>query len=161
MNVFYLAKNTKECATYHVDRHTTKMILETAQLLSTAHHVLDGHNAPKGIYKKTHVNHPSAIWARKSAANYNWLYCLFTDLCEEYTHRYDKKHLTETKMRDTGILNLPPWGIAWDVPFTEPPQCMPDQYKVPNDSIAAYRNYYRDGKAHLLQYTNRNKPEWL
>jgi hypothetical protein len=26
--------------------------------------------------------------------------------------------------------------------FSEPPQCMPDEYKVPNDSVQAYWNYY-------------------
>ena len=42
MNIFYLSTNTDECARYHCDKHVVKMILETAQMLSTAHRVLDG-----------------------------------------------------------------------------------------------------------------------
>ncbi|MEK9955017.1 MAG: hypothetical protein VW577_06375, partial [Pelagibacteraceae bacterium] len=64
------------------------MILEYAQLLSTAHHVLDGEDAPEGIYKKTHVNHPSAVWARQNRDNYLWLYVLFIECLAEYKRRY-------------------------------------------------------------------------
>lgn len=42
MNIFYLDKNPVMAAQYHCDQHVVKMILETAQMLSTAHRVLDG-----------------------------------------------------------------------------------------------------------------------
>ena len=42
MNIFYLDKDPKVCAKMHVDKHCVKMIVEYAQLLSTAHRVLDG-----------------------------------------------------------------------------------------------------------------------
>ena len=42
MNIFYLSESPKQCAEWAVDKHVVKMILETAQLLSTAHRVLDG-----------------------------------------------------------------------------------------------------------------------
>ncbi len=157
MNIFYLSDNPIQCAAWHCDKHTVKMILEYAQLLSTTHHVLDGQNVPVGIYKKTHVNHPSAIWVRQSTNNYIWLHALFYSLCLEYTHRYGKIHAT-SRLLDT-LKNIP--SNLVNVGWSEPPQCMPDEYKVADDSITAYRNYYRGGKAHLLQYTNRNKPEWL
>ena len=41
MNIFYLDNNQSICAKYHVDKHVVKMILEYAQMLSTAHRVLD------------------------------------------------------------------------------------------------------------------------
>jgi hypothetical protein len=43
MNIFYLHENTTECAKQHLDKHVVKMILEYAQLLSTAQRLLDGH----------------------------------------------------------------------------------------------------------------------
>jgi hypothetical protein len=43
MNIFYLHNDPEECAKQHNDKHVVKMILEYAQLLSTAHRVLDGH----------------------------------------------------------------------------------------------------------------------
>ena len=42
MNIFYISDNPVEAAEWMVDRHVVKMILESAQLLSTAHRLLDG-----------------------------------------------------------------------------------------------------------------------
>jgi len=42
VNIFYLDKNPKIAAEMHCDKHVVKMITETAQLLSTAHRILDG-----------------------------------------------------------------------------------------------------------------------
>ena len=42
MNIFYLDTNPALCAEYHCDKHVLKMIIEYAQLLSTAHRILDG-----------------------------------------------------------------------------------------------------------------------
>jgi len=57
------------------DKHVVKMILESAQILSTAHRVLDGDDyADKyGLYKIAHKNHPSTIRARSGGLNYLWL----------------------------------------------------------------------------------------
>ena len=42
MNIFYLDKNPKVAAEMHCDKHVIKMVLEYAQILSTAHRVIDG-----------------------------------------------------------------------------------------------------------------------
>ena len=42
MNIFYLDNHVSRCAEMHNDKHCIKMILEYAQLLSTAHRVIDG-----------------------------------------------------------------------------------------------------------------------
>ena len=42
MNIFYLDREPKTCAEMHCDKHVVKMIIEYAQLLSTAHRLLDG-----------------------------------------------------------------------------------------------------------------------
>jgi len=91
MNIFYLDKNTSVCASFTADRHVCKMIIEYAQLLSTAHFVLDGQQVG---YKPTHKNHPCAVWVRQSTGNYDWLFDLFECLCREYTLRYGKHHKT-------------------------------------------------------------------
>jgi len=38
---------------------------------------------------------------------------------------------------------------------------MPEQYKVPGDSVAAYRAYYIGDKARFSKWTKRNPPEWF
>ena len=42
MNLFYLHKEPEVSATLHCDKHVVKMIIEYAQMLSTAHRMLDG-----------------------------------------------------------------------------------------------------------------------
>jgi len=42
MNIFYLDRDPRICAEMHLDKHVVKMIIEYAQLMSTAHRVLDG-----------------------------------------------------------------------------------------------------------------------
>ena len=42
MNIFYLDKDPAVSASMHLDRHVVKMCTEYAQLLSTAHRLLDG-----------------------------------------------------------------------------------------------------------------------
>lgn len=157
MNIFYLDSDPVTAAQMAVDKHVVKMILETAQLLSTAHHVLDGPEVPPAIYKSTHVNHPSAVWARKSNNNYNWLYVHFLALLEEYTFRYGKYHKSG-ELAD--VLESPPRNIPVGY-FTPPPPAMDEQYIVSQDSVENYRNYYKFGKAHLHKYTRREVPDFL
>ena len=143
--------NVVVCAQMHVDKHVVKMILEYAQLLSTAHCVIDGIQV---AYKKTHVNHPSAVWARSSMCNYMWLYRLFCALLDEYTYRYNKVHkCAELKP----ILCIPPDNIKLSR-FTEPPPAMPDEYKVSDSSIESYISYYKYGKCHLHSWKKRQIP---
>ena len=156
MNIFYLDKDINKAAEYHNDKHCVKMILEYAQLLCTAHRELDGDNANENLYKSTQKNHPSAKWVRESKANYEYLYRLFNALCNEYTHRYGKTHLTYQKLHN--VLATPPQNIP-DKEFTEPTPAMPDDVKN-NDSLKAYRDYYKKYKSHLAVWTKRDTPEW-
>lgn len=157
MNIFYLDEDPVLAARYSVDRHVVKMILETSQLLSTAHHILDGESAPSGIYKSTHRNHPSAVWARSSDANYEWLYLHYLALMDEYTFRYGKHHKSGELQN---ILVKLPTNIPTSK-FTQPPPAMDISYIISDNSVTNYRNYYKYGKAHLHKYTKREVPFFL
>jgi hypothetical protein len=148
MNIFYLHSDPKVAASYFYDKHKVKMILECAQMLCTAHIALGNDDVP---YKKSHLNHPSSVWVRANNKNYQWLYEHMLALGKEYTKRYNKTHLTITKCKD--ILAVAPLSIPTG-DFTEPPQCMPDEYKVDNDSISAYWNYYEQDK---YKIANKNE----
>lgn len=52
MNIFFLHFDTKKCAQMHLDKHVVKMILESAQLLSTVHHVSNEENKKKILIMK-------------------------------------------------------------------------------------------------------------
>ena len=178
MNIFYLSHNPTECAQMHVDKHIIKMVLEQNQILSTAHRILDGKeymdasNRSRKIkrwrlkpeldqllYKATHMNHPSAIWARQSTENYMWLHAMTVELCKEFTHRYGKIHKSEWSGVVAALANTPvniPIG-----PFTEPTPAMPDIHIVPGDSIQSYKNYYNFAKQHLHSWKNRPVPDFI
>lgn len=140
----------------HCDKHVVKMILETAQLLSTAHHVLAGARAPLGIYKLTHFNHPSARWCRSSADTYLWTLHLGVELLIEYRHRYGKRHAC-TDVLCNQLQSLPRGISLGD--WQEPPFCGPEQYRV-NDVVESYRRYYMGDKARFAKWTRRDAPVW-
>ena len=123
-------------------------------MLCTAHHhyaeLLD-YDASYIPYKKAHYYHPSTIWTRQNSRNYYWLFRHMLGIGNEYTKRYGKKHLSIIKCFD--VLKNCPTGMPLGGPFTEPPQCMPDQYKVPGCSITAYWNYY-EGEKYLVANKN-------
>ena len=149
MNIFYLHKDPVEAAKLQYNKHVVKMILESAQMLCTAHHEIMGDDA-NVPYKRAHVNHPSTIWARRSAQNYVWLYDHFVALAQEYKKRYGKDHLSYTKCEP--YLRYLPGGLPY-TGFTQPPQAMPDEYKD-ECSLQAYWNYYINDKKHIA---NPNK----
>jgi hypothetical protein len=178
MNIFYVDSDAEVAARNMVDRHVVKMILETAQLLSTAHRVIDGEeyvgqsqsgrkakrwrlsgNADAIMYAATHINHPSAVWVRENSANYNWLYDHLLALGREYTYRYGRTHLTIDKLKD--ILKDAPENIEQSNVMTKMPSCMDKQYIVSLDPIINYRNYYNYGKTDLLRWSNRPPPQWI
>ena len=183
MNIFYLDNDPKVCAEMHNDKHCIKMILEYAQLLSTAHRVLDGtlssglsktgrkqtryvlpDSRESILYVATHINHPSAIWCRQSYANYVWLSKLLTELCREYTYRYGKVHKVESIGLEEELM-YPPINIPAHKSFTEPTPAMPEDIKIKGDSIKSYHNYYINNKMHLASWrgkiNSRNVPEWF
>lgn len=151
MNIFYIDRNPVIAAQQLVDKHVVKMPLETAQLLCSAF--------PQGTapYRRTHYNHPSAVWTRQSRANYEWLIKHGLALCEEYTRRYKKVHKSNTVIlwcqSNTETLHWEERG------FTDPPTCMPEECKV-GDPVESYREYYRKHKSYIYRWTNSEKPKW-
>lgn len=177
MNIFYVDECPSIAARSLVDKHVVKMILESCQLLATAHRVLDGQkqivlgkngrkitryvlsdNREQVLPKSTHINHPCAVWVRENKENYSWLWQHTLVLNTEYTFRFGKKHAYSGKVL-YALYNSPyecPIGS-----FTSPPTAMPKEYIVEGDSVSSYRNYYRLGKSHLHKYSVRQAPEWM
>ena len=159
MNIFFLDNKPKVAAQMMHDKHVVKMILESAQMLCTAHRLLSGDDYcdERGIYLKAYMNHPCTIWARETSQNYLWLYYHFVALCKEYETRYDRQHLSYVKLNDS-LCQLP-LGIP-DAGLTTMPQAMPDEYKN-DDPVKAYRDYVVNEK-HYAQWNKipKRKPYW-
>lgn len=158
MNLFYLDKDLKKCAEYHIDAHCNKMILEAAQMLCTAVNL----NGGTTEYKTTHVNHPTSVWVRQSVYNFIWTFEYGYELCKEYTYRTGKMHKTQVVLENCS------WKYNYlpkieSTPFV---LSMPDQYKT-NCPIESYRNYYLSEKRYnkngknMFKWTKREVPHWV
>jgi len=158
MNIFYVHRDPTIAAQMMCDKHVVKMILESAQMLCVAHTGNNRYKAEEmGLYKPAHPRHPSTLWVRSGKKQYEWLYAHFVALCDEYTYRYGKVHMTDRKMREK--LKHAPESHA-DIDFCDPPQCMFEDVKC-EDTVEAYRNYYRVYKKNFARWTRRNVPDWF
>ena len=180
MNIFVIHENPIIAAREHCDKHVVKMILESAQMLSTSHRILDGveEKAPSVsgktmskywrlddyrepiLYRAVHMKHPCTIWTMESSANYKWHYRLFEELCDEFTYRYGKVHSTDKKLR-TILKNFPyKIPIKERTPFKlamgSNPECMFE------DPVKSYRAFYKTKeKRFSMTWKKRPTPAWF
>lgn len=152
MNIFVSNSCPFESARFLDDKRVVKMVLESAQMLSTAIHCVGGY----GPYKKTHVNHPCSVWARRSAENYHWLLSHFKALCNEYTRRYGKTHKCEQYLELfwKGMSIMPQGGLT---PFAN---CAANEsigvsFKDVKDVPSAYKRYL-----YARWINDKREPTW-
>jgi hypothetical protein len=90
MNIFILSVDPVAAAQLQCDKHVVKMIVESAQMLSTVHRILDGElkrgpsksgktmskqwvlpdSRDSVMYKAVHVGHPCTVWSMINSGNY-------------------------------------------------------------------------------------------
>ena len=179
MNIFILDKNPEISARMHCDKHVPKMIVESAQMLSTAHRLLDGeeytalsksgksmvkhYRLPEYenvIYKAVHTKHPCTLWTMKSAENYIWHYNLFQELASEFKYRFNKTHKSWELLKDllyTAPVNIPWIGLT---PFAKAMKAYPKLMAIDNP-IEAYRKFYKADKSDFAEWKrSREAPYW-
>lgn len=181
MNIFRLSNCPVEAAQMVCDSHSSKMCVESAQMLSTAHRILDGtpvnrmsktgkrvvkyYKHPdefleERLYKSVHPKHPSTIWTMESSANYAWHYQHFIALCKEFRYRFGKTHMSEIKLAE--ILSQYPRNIPvaketkFRLAMSQYPECI-----VENDPVQSYRNFYIADKIEFAKWNRgRKAPSW-
>ena len=183
MNIFILDENPIAAAEQQCDKHIVKMVTESAQMLSTAHRLLDGEmyieksksnrnvkrwrlpdERESVLMKAVHMSHPCTLWTMASVGNYLWHYGHYCALAEEYEYRYGKKHGAFS--RDTNIgkmLRSTPKNIKvgpttpYALAMQNEPQCI-----VKDDPVQSYRNYYQTKQNRFrMVWTKRDIPEWF
>lgn len=186
MNIFCLDVSPVKSAQLQCDRHVVKMIVESGQMLSTTHRLLDGTEVReakttstgkvrsvkvwhimsdpirnKSLYAVTHPNHPCTLWTRQSSANYRWHYEHFCALCNEYTHRYGRVHATDAKLRE--LLATPPNNLP-EGPLTPFVLCMGSRPECIDeaDPVGSYKKFYMTKQGDFkMAWTKREVPEWF
>lgn len=171
MNIFFLDADPQKAAEYLDDKRVVKMVTETAQILSSAAHLL----GQTGIYRPTHLHHPSVRWTALNRDNWDWLLLYGIHLSNEYTRRYHKRH----KAGDVILLYATDYAVygpsteqtqlnlaAVPMVIMEPVhQAVPEQFKSV-DPVAAYRQYFADRKTVYVSgrsasWKTRGRPAWL
>lgn len=153
VNIFAVDSDPVRAANALVNRHVTKMTLETAQMMCS---IFPPGEAP---YRRTHYNHPCTVWSRLRFANYEWLYHHGMALAAECKYRFGANHRSKAVIEHC-------WSMVSTRMFAEEGhmstfvQAMPEEFKG-DDPIEAYRRYYRVAKAHLHEWTRREPPEWI
>lgn len=181
MNIFALDDDPTAAARSLCDQHLGKMLLEAAQLLCGA----QGQEGPIEAslrewwliaapverlqlnllpYKRTHVNHPCAVWTRRRAGNYCWLAAHGEALAQENIHRFGKPHSSAAVVAWCSERAALVDFAESDHQRTPFAQAMPEQYRG-DDAVAAYRRYYTAEKMILrgkpVTWTRRERPAWL
>lgn len=179
MNIFVLNENPVFAAQMHCDKHVPKMIVESAQMLSTAHRILDGeeymapsksgkrmvkhYRLPENddiIYKAVHASHPCTVWTMESSDNYKWHFSLFIMLAREFEFRFDKVHRSYELLK--GVLLNPPKNIPEKprTPFAKAMKAYPELMEV-EDPVEAYRAFYMEDKVKFAKWEKgRPAPNW-
>jgi len=185
MNIFVTDRDPAVAAQNLCDAHILKMIVESAQILCTAHwvgwsRILD---PPPGLrgrqlkdwlssqlsedsrppYSMTHASHPCAVWARHCWGNYVWLYKHALAMCSEYTRRWGKVHKTEAVIRWAGRFMPPIYEGSVPINFTATTPfavAMPEEFRVEGDPVQSYRNYYHGSKSRFAKWRHSPPPAW-
>lgn len=175
MNIFVVNTDPYTAAYDLCDKHIVKMIVESTQMLSIAHRVLDGTpstrttKSGRTVKHWTHpkwenelclpamVHHPCTKWAMQTLSNYNWLWQHTDGMLEQYTFRYDKIHSMTDLVRTRLIYAPTNINIGDLTPFA---QAMPVQYQS-NDAVVSYRNYYIGEKKKFATWRKTLQPSWF
>lgn len=190
MNIFVVDRDPVVAAQMLCDKHIPKMLLESGQMLSTAHRVLDGKltkrpsksgktmvkywdlyegaddlEAELLFYKAVHVGHPCTVWTMESEENYRWHWEHMKALSDEYTYRFStvkEPHKTHKTAREVlWPLQSPPRNIPKGVGLTPFAQAMNHYPHCKDpDPVVAYQNYYHEAKPFAVWERSRPAPNW-
>ena len=179
MNIFILDEDPVKAAKFQCDDHVIKMTLESAQMLCTAHRVLDGSEqlvlSSNGrrikkfvfnddrdfvFYQAAHISHPCSVWTRVSKENYKWLFQHFSALAAEYTFRFNKIHKSWKEL--SALLKFYPLNIPQHL-LTPYAKALTLRKPISSNSIVdIYRQFYQEKMQRMrFRYTKRLVPNWL
>lgn len=172
MNIFFTDREPYQCAVMLDDKRLNKMILETAQMLSTTLRTVHGIDDSK-LYKATHKNHPCTLWVGESVDNMTWavdlLGCMLTELYDRLGTEHKTRRIYEYIL-SLGIVNGNPEKA------TPPPNCSlvktPYEYELLANQMEQDNVYqlcsttinifecYRITMCHKWYKTDVNTPRW-
>lgn len=162
MNVFFVDERPEHAARQLMDVHVMSTIREGLTMLSAWYHNQDEHEFDLPWPTPTHVNHPMTLWVRSRIGNVVWLVQHVHYAYDEYVRRFKKRDTFKRCQIIIPHLREYFANTYWKTYRSLPPQCMPDEYRVEDMPILAYRQYYVAEKLHLSKWTPPGvKPAWI
>ena len=175
MNIFAVHTDPIIAARMLPDKHVTKMILETAQMLSivfSKHYwdigeVMKVDGTPFKTERGAFKNHPCTKWAAEEFSHCAWLIQHGCGLCGEYYRRYGKMHGLTNSLFECKKLFHREVGIditcyRWVNHFA---RAMPEDLKFDTsiDDVEAYRRYLNTKEWAYYNYLRKPeaRPDWL
>lgn len=166
MNIFYLDHDVSRVAYDLCDKHIVKMIVESAQMLSSVKRMYDGDkNFQLGaddahLYQmlgKAHIKHPSTQWTMLNTSTYQWHVSLFAAMLTEYERRYARQHSAHTML---DLFEEVPKRLATGQ-FVDPYPAMKPEYLKLSLSVAdRYRTFYCGEKWFFSKWKHNEIPDW-
>lgn len=160
MNLFFTSPSVVRCAMHLDDKRLNKMIVETAQLLSTAVRMHLPKSIPdsRNLYKATHQNHSCAKWVASSPNNYYLTWTLLSAYLQEYRHRFHKTHKTTelwSALHEMRCLMWPDTTLKEISGADEAPHCF---HPLVDRSLPLYTGYQETLR---LKWSNDiREPKW-
>lgn len=163
MNIFAVDSNAERAANALCLNHVCRLILDCSQLLSMTFASKTIPSLPYPNWNESQYNHPCVVWTRGTIANWSWIYSHGLTLCERYNRVYGRRHNCQPHF-DWYVRNYTsylPSSVINSNQLTPFIQCMPEQYKNPNNAYLAYRNYYIAEKAEFAKWESLAAiPNW-
>lgn len=149
MQIFATFQDPELCAKVLDDKRVCKMIVESAQIMSTVMHLYNDSKAP---YKKTHEHHPCVKWTFASPNNFGWLFKHFQFLIYQYDLRYQKTHSCWRLIKIFDTFLIKQYSIIHGS------RLMP----FPNATIFKKDTVHNAYKRHLIRKwrTDKRQPKW-
>lgn len=173
MNIFAVDDNPVLAAQDLPDKLVVKMVTESLQLLTPwtfntlgikirkpgQGELFDADKKYYGI--KGFAHHPCAKWLYESPENVSWLLDHAIAMSDEYTKRYGKQHGANYGLQQIDeffVLHYGDTRTKW-ADHTKFVQAMPEEFKIDDDPVQAYRNYINGYKGYAV-WEHSGKPDW-
>jgi hypothetical protein len=163
MNMFILDNCPFKAAQLNCDTHTSKIILEIAQMLCIPFHLNGIQNVP---YKMCHKNHPVSKWVRESYENFTWTVRHAHGLHFEKAARTSKGHksidVVKWAASNMDLISLPRTGLTkFAIAINENSLCRKYPSFDESDPVKCYQLYYKYDKKDIAKWTKREVPEFM
>ena len=167
MNIFVLDTDPVIAAQYHCDQHINKMILESAQILSSAARKWVAYAHLNLFYKPLQLSHPCVMWAMDDLNNCKWLARLALSLADERLCRFPNLAPHNSTVIVINFINHTP--LENYTPPSKFALAMPERIRYAQNltDVEKYRRYYQvkqllwAAKGKTMTWTNRLEPEFM